>query len=632
MGASPNVYTQTEMDAKLEQFSAELINLREVVGLQMESAANEAREARTYIDRILLILLTALGIISYLFVNNFRHQQNSHIQRMRRMIKEGETLLADVDKLLSRPDVEHYRASRRLSEVKSQLKESSGRVLSQNYVRDVYEVAADPHLPALLFVQAKAIKAEQAGRWNEAVEHWKEVLSLDSSDPDNYLHLAHTYKNLSSMTTGDKHDEYLEESVKYYQEYATRTKGLHDAFEKGPPPAMMQETPAIEAHSAVGIPDHSNQAGHSRVVPKGITSVRPAQTFPAAQAQQRPAQKLPPGGNGILARRPTAEILGEVKRTASTISNHAERKIGRSWDRLKGVTGNLLRSRENDTFKVFSAGDDLASQPGPDGAIADQEVAQSEAQVRQAPPPPPARPIRPGMPQRHPALRPVPAAPAKVQSLPAATSPRKAVQSQPAPAASEDARGVSQPEGAAVSAKANGHDRSANGAASPAGGTQAVKGSNGSVRPSLDEAKRLFQESIALSDSDPGASGKLLAQSISLHEQCRKNHADDADFYRSWGLALIATAVGSDSKSRKGIFTEAADKLKEGNLREPNQNDFLLASLYALANDEKNCRKWLDEAELSGSLDADALRSIPEFEKMRKKPWFNRYLSAALSD
>jgi len=170
-------------------------------------------------------------------------------------------------------------------------------------------------------------------------------------------------------------------------------------------------------------------------------------------------------------------------------------------------------------------------------------------------------------------------------------------------------------------------------AAAPGGGAEPLTNGarvNGADAPSaeaeLEAGKNLFSESVIASESDPSRSSDLLDGALRSFEKAHERDPDSADVYRSWGYALVAKAVAAPDRQQGKLYRDAAQKFMEGNLRAPHQNDFTLASVYALAGDEKRCRKWLEESRHSGALDVESLREVPEFESMREKPWFRKYL------
>ena len=121
---------------------------------------------------------------------------------------------------------------------------------------------------------------------------------------------------------------------------------------------------------------------------------------------------------------------------------------------------------------------------------------------------------------------------------------------------------------------------------------------------------------------------RLLDQALNIFEQAQRQKTSEMLYYH-WGIALLARALDSPTRQRERWFANAADKFKAGNVLAPKAFDFRLASLYAIADDEENCRRWLVAAAESGQLDSAALVRDPDFEAMRAKPWFRQYLADA---
>ena len=63
-----------------------------------------------------------------------------------------------------------------------------------------------------------------------------------------------------------------------------------------------------------------------------------------------------------------------------------------------------------------------------------------------------------------------------------------------------------------------------------------------------------------------------------------------------------------------------------GNVVKKNYFDFSLAMLYAIMDNPEECKKWLDKAANSDTLDVDTLRHAPDFDGVRNEPWFAEFL------
>ena len=84
--------------------------------------------------------------------------------------------------------------------------------------------------------------------------------------------------------------------------------------------------------------------------------------------------------------------------------------------------------------------------------------------------------------------------------------------------------------------------------------------------------------------------------------------------YQNWGKALLAKALHLPAKKRAPLFNAAVDKFMAGNVVKKNYFDFSLAMLYAIMDNPEECKKWLDKAANSDTLDVDTLRHAPDFD------------------
>ena len=109
--------------------------------------------------------------------------------------------------------------------------------------------------------------------------------------------------------------------------------------------------------------------------------------------------------------------------------------------------------------------------------------------------------------------------------------------------------------------------------------------------------------------------------------EAAQNHKTSRKLYYDWGVAYVGRALIEPEEKRSYFLAAAADKFIAGNVNAPHAFDFHLASIYALMKDDKKCEHWLSQAAEHGVLDAAALSADPEFETMRGKDWFRRFLA-----
>ena len=120
--------------------------------------------------------------------------------------------------------------------------------------------------------------------------------------------------------------------------------------------------------------------------------------------------------------------------------------------------------------------------------------------------------------------------------------------------------------------------------------------------------------------------GKLMDKALARYEAAQ-NHKTSRKLYYDWGVAYVGRALIEPEEKRSYFLAAAADKFIAGNVNAPHAFDFHLASIYALMKDDKKCEHWLSQAAEHGGLDAAALSADPEFETMRGKDWFRRFLA-----
>ena len=120
--------------------------------------------------------------------------------------------------------------------------------------------------------------------------------------------------------------------------------------------------------------------------------------------------------------------------------------------------------------------------------------------------------------------------------------------------------------------------------------------------------------------------GKLMDKALARYEAAQ-NHKTSRKLYYDWGVAYVGRALIEPEEKRSYFLAAAADKFIAGNVNAPHAFDFHLASIYALMKDDKKCEHWLSQAAEHGGLDAAALSADPEFEGMRGKDWFRRFLA-----
>ena len=117
----------------------------------------------------------------------------------------------------------------------------------------------------------------------------------------------------------------------------------------------------------------------------------------------------------------------------------------------------------------------------------------------------------------------------------------------------------------------------------------------------------------------------LIDQALVCYAQAQ-GHQTNETLYLNWGLSLLGKALHLPEKKREPFFNAAIDKFLAGNVIAPHRFDFSLATLYAIVGREDECRQWLETARQSGTLDAESLRHAPDFDGVRRQPWFAEFM------
>ena len=256
------------------------------------------------------------------------------------------------------------------------------------------------------------------------------------------------------------------------------------------------------------------------------------------------------------------------------------------------------------------------------------KLASVAAQAKSRPAPPPKAAVAPAPPE---SPKPAP----KAASKPAPQPPTKPTQPVAAPTAAPTKKAVESP------------PRQSNGKADGGIKKRFLAGINGfgfakkpapqlpSIPADVSDAERKMWIEIRAAEEWAHKSraaktrsrrGKLMDKALARYEAAQ-NHKTSRKLYYDWGVAYVGRALIEPEEKRSYFLAAAADKFIAGNVNAPHAFDFHLASIYALMKDDKKCEHWLSQAAEHGGLDAAALSADPEFETMRGKDWFRRFLA-----
>lgn len=132
----------------------------------------------------IMITLAAIAI-PFLFTRDLRRKFKSQFKAINSMNDEAS---------------EHLEAIKKTRQIVEGLKINPEQKLTTEEKKAVDEVALDLQTPPAIFLRAKAFKAQEESRWEDAVTLWKSLLQF-SDDPDGSIHfgLGYAYLKLNKF-------------------------------------------------------------------------------------------------------------------------------------------------------------------------------------------------------------------------------------------------------------------------------------------------------------------------------------------------------------------------------------------------------------------------------------------------
>ena len=606
-----------QVDSRLLDIERRMLDHNALLLRRAEQVEKRVDSSQRQLDSILLIFAISLLLGFFFIGGNLRMRQRLALDRIARVTRQSETLNEDIQRELNRPELEHLRLGRLLRQLLRQLRSpQQGNGDAAAHLAAIRAACADPNLPASLHFIARALTAEQDGNWNTAAQMLDQLREMDdkSSDvllSDVLLHLAHVHKNISLRSADKKAaDRHRRISFQYYAKGVAEfnaKEAQNDEFyrvDNRPPP-----------------PDFS------------VASLTPAEIDEVAKMTEA-AQKPPPAPAAKPAPTPTPTTP-----PAATI-------VGKAPAAPPPQAPPPKPASPAPVAKVAA--------PPPPAAVAAPKAPTPPAPIAAVPStPPPAKPAAPPPPPPAKAAAPPPPAPPPAAPKTAAGSQGKGeadkTTNKAAKAAAEklqQARRLAGGMAKATASAAGGGLRFLSKSTVAAARALAKETEDKALPPlpipSVSEIPQKGPEdtlamwrAIAAGDQAMGraAGAKTL--------RGRNRHIDDAiaayaraqahktnkTLYYNWGVSLLAKAQHVNEKKRAPFYNAAIDKFLAGNVVAPHYFDFYLASLYAILNNDKECRKWLEAARQSGSLDIQSLRQAPDFDLMRNEPWFDEFLT-----
>ena len=650
--------SQFEIDSQLSQIQSEIRSQRDLTDLRLNTLENEIQVSAAYTERLLFAFLIAGGLVTFVVLVTLNKQSNVNNERMRNLIREAESSLDDLHRLLDRPEAEHFHVSRKMHRIMNKMREKENPSLPQKDINDIFAASEDPTLPVTLHLQANALRNEQRGDWSSAIHLWEKLLSIDDTSPEVLLHLAQNYKRLAEVSSGDMAARMRDASLDYFQKYTTRTnmrthseRELRKMASLGVTQGAVAEASAMRTPtgvaSSIGQLPQTPPAEQPKEAPEDEPQPEKAITFKEykqlkvkkpAKAKVTPKRRKSVAESLLSARKPTVsqvEVASISSASAPEPSDGAAKGNGSASELAKSGPGEEKGAGDSAATKgqdkpVLTAEQEAGPKAGAEPENKGGTVARKDDAAEKSP------------------LAEVEKDTAKQVRAKAETKPKAAPSEEkkeaPGPKAEAaeakkealapkaEAKGVK--EAIVSGAGGNGSDATAKRPAADGGSPQApaaialARGSNGSAMDPQAAAKALkSRKDKAKEHFGRYASAKTKKDRIQWLEAAEEEYtaaarySDDLDLYRLWGATILELATVDVGNAKRHV-PRAIEVFVSSKAQSNGAFSNELSLCHAIMGDEASCRKVLEEAKGQGSLDTENFLTMPDFEKYRDKPWF----------
>ena len=286
------------IDEEFIQMEQRLRGLNETQLRRLEIIEGQAEASERHLNRILLIFGLSI-LLAFLFMSsNLRVRQRMAQERVWRTTERAETLMRDIHRELSRPEMEHLRVSQLLRRLLRRLRSAEGdsQAGGQN-MQEIREASMNPHLPTALHFIARVLVAEFDGQWNTAARMLEQLREMDSKDPDVLLHLSHVHRNIALQITDRKgKNRHQRLAYQYYAQFATimqsETLATDLSIPKKPTfdPLSTKPVPEVSKEAESDLPDDWDEEEKPEAQPEEIpdTIAVPASLSPPPSEETSP--------------------------------------------------------------------------------------------------------------------------------------------------------------------------------------------------------------------------------------------------------------------------------------------------------------------------------------------------------
>jgi tetratricopeptide (TPR) repeat protein len=118
---------------------------------------------------------------------------------------------------------------------------------------------------------------------------------------------------------------------------------------------------------------------------------------------------------------------------------------------------------------------------------------------------------------------------------------------------------------------------------------------------------------------------KLYVQACEKYKKVLAIKPDDRNALNNWGAALLGRTKIKEGEERNGLLDEAQEILLKAEAIKKGSGSYNLACVFALRDDEPNCRKWLEAGQEAGILPKrEHAMKDEDIKGMREKDWFGK--------
>ena len=563
-------FLQAEFDAQLSQVRSEVRSQRDLAELRLSVLENKIENSSLYVERLLFAFVVAGAIVTFVVLTTLNKQTGINNEKMRNLIRESERALGDLHRILDRPEAEHFHVSRKLTGVMNKMRQNANVHLTQKEMRDIYASADDPTLPVALHLQANALKQEQSGDFRGAIQIWDQLLAIDDSNVEIYLHLAQNFKQLAETSNDGKGNDYRKASLDFFHEYAVRTNQHMQAEQEVRRHLQLKQDNRkrgpVDIRASGSTHSLSNNAitGVSSLI-KPQTNEEPKATSPAS------FPSLP-----TIIRKPLTETAAQALSSSGKPDELANPET---------TTSKPAVIKQDDAVTIARKSPDIISEHKGNGAIAAKPTGIEKHKPSKVAPP--ARRKERKDSSKQIAVKTASAAPKKPVRLKIHAS-KSALTAQKPNGASKDK--PLDPEQIKLAYKSR-----------------------------MAKADECFDRFMNAKPKEQKAWLEAALSEFAIAEQ----YCKEEKLYRLWGIALLEMLKSKWGDSSE-LLQQATEKFEQGIALSDGELNNELALCHALNQDEEACRTALEQAHKLGKLNAAIYMEQPEFEVYKAKDWFKQ--------